>query len=451
MNALEERLGSALNARADLVQPEDLRPALLPGHTPGWRRPAVYALAAAAAVGVIAVPFAFQGLTGDSDRPSPPPGEQSVVPVVEEVVGDVDGDGYEDTVSLRDGELAVVLASSSSGKPLTLGYPGGRLLGLADLDLTGQGIVLSVPAKQRSQAGDRDVLVLTWRGDGVREVVQPGLPLSLSEFRTVWIADGWLYSGQYDESTPGPGVRVQSFRQVVTDGSLGRQDAGTWCWDRAREPQPRVCSSPGEFAPDVGSKAGLPTLYPELDVRYLAADSSVWTATDVDQGLLSVAFSGTVSKAQSTVGDGVLDLVVSRSGVQDRIGLPGGSVPEVRKTLVTLGDGDVGILVQRPSDDGSQISVYGFAGGRLRLVEATTTAAPLGEGVWGADQRGYHSWVTSEGRLFTRLETLSDAGRYEVWEWRLAGEPGVGTSLVADSLGEVCIDEQADPVRYGAC
>ena len=68
---LEDRLGAALRARAEQVQPEDLGPVEMPhrGALP-WR-PVLLGLAAAAAVAAVVLPFA----TGGPDRgPTGPAG-----------------------------------------------------------------------------------------------------------------------------------------------------------------------------------------------------------------------------------------------------------------------------------------------------------------------------------------------------------------------------------------
>lgn len=68
---LEERLAAALDARADQVTPEDLRPLEVPLPPRGHRTTAVLLLAAAASAAVLATPFVFDGLTGSAPAPGP--------------------------------------------------------------------------------------------------------------------------------------------------------------------------------------------------------------------------------------------------------------------------------------------------------------------------------------------------------------------------------------------
>ena len=69
MSTLEDRLTAALEARAELVRPEDLRPASPPPVVvpPLRRRPAVYLLAAAACAVIVSVPFLVKA--GRRQRP----------------------------------------------------------------------------------------------------------------------------------------------------------------------------------------------------------------------------------------------------------------------------------------------------------------------------------------------------------------------------------------------
>jgi len=72
MTGTEDRLVEALRARTDLITHDRLTPSVPPVAAEprsAWRRPALYALAAAACAGAIALPFALSG--GDGGRPSP--------------------------------------------------------------------------------------------------------------------------------------------------------------------------------------------------------------------------------------------------------------------------------------------------------------------------------------------------------------------------------------------
>lgn len=83
MTGTEDRLTQALRARTDLITHDRLTPAAPPvaarPRSP-WRRPALYALAAAACAGAIALPFALN--TGDGQEPGPvqPPTTTATTP-----------------------------------------------------------------------------------------------------------------------------------------------------------------------------------------------------------------------------------------------------------------------------------------------------------------------------------------------------------------------------------
>jgi hypothetical protein len=159
MSTLEDRLSAALTARADLVQPEDLRPASPPPVVvPLRRRPAVYLLAAAACAAVAAVPFLIRG-GGDSVSPRPVD-TPSVTPNGDQVRGadwpeiysydgyDVDGDGEGDHVVIRkesSEELAKgtrrleVQLSSGGTAAVLLDYDTYDINGIDPVDLDGDG------------------------------------------------------------------------------------------------------------------------------------------------------------------------------------------------------------------------------------------------------------------------------------------------------------------------
>jgi hypothetical protein len=72
MTGTEDRLAQALRARTGLITHDRLTPAAPPVAAeprPAWRRPVLYALAAAACAGAIALPFALNA--GDGPEPGP--------------------------------------------------------------------------------------------------------------------------------------------------------------------------------------------------------------------------------------------------------------------------------------------------------------------------------------------------------------------------------------------
>lgn len=226
MSTIEDRLSAALEARAEQVQPEDLRPADVPAQRASvtWlRHPATYVAAAAACAAVIATPFLMNAGDGGSE-PSPAP---SVVPserpAQEDVGGDwpiefpsdpvdVDGDGVKDQLRLR----------QEPGEPLV----GPQVRIEVDLSATGDsvfgvfaslGSLVNVAyAADLDADGDRELVVFRDRGlnlphavlalrDGrLVEVEQPDAPLLVTgnipaeggtdRDSRVWTKGGALYS-----------------------------------------------------------------------------------------------------------------------------------------------------------------------------------------------------------------------------------------------------------------
>ena len=81
MTGIEDRLAQALRARTDLVTADRLTPAEPPvAARPGtpWRRPAAYALVAAACAAAIVLPFALVGDGGSEPAPVTPPPSTTV-------------------------------------------------------------------------------------------------------------------------------------------------------------------------------------------------------------------------------------------------------------------------------------------------------------------------------------------------------------------------------------
>jgi hypothetical protein len=206
--AIEDRLSAALEARADLVKADDLRPLALPDHQARPHRWTVVALSAAAAALVVAGSIALARTVNDSAGPGPT-GQPSTTPthptepsdstqtppssgipdgmiVVDHQRADLDGDGRVDqvrvAVNTRDYDEkggmveATLAAGGTSTAPLPPGYTP-RLL--APLDLNGDGqeqVLLSYTA-----GGDEaPLLVYTWYDGGLVRARHGGsAPLAL--------------------------------------------------------------------------------------------------------------------------------------------------------------------------------------------------------------------------------------------------------------------------------
>ena len=271
---IEDRLAAALDARAELVTPQDLRPLEVP-KTPRLGAPAragVLLLAAAAATAaVVAAPFVLDGSDGRSpehgpagppsgsvSEPTEPeptePSESPAVPadatVVDRQTADVDGDGRPDRVRLlshstypedpAEGSVEVTLAS---GETSVAAVPFGYLGPLKpSLDVNGDGreqVLLS-----HTEGGDSaQLLVYTWHEDGLVLARQEGdAPLAT-------VADG--VSGYYTDdrglvswSSRGPvggtTYEVEEWTWSVDGDRLVPTPAGTRCKDIGTQP-PRPC------------------------------------------------------------------------------------------------------------------------------------------------------------------------------------------------------------------
>lgn len=205
----EDRLAAALEARAELVTMEDLRPLEMPTRR-RFAPTVVLLLAAAATTAVVAAPFVLDGATGPdvpgpagtpssgppqpagpsatpsrSDTPSNPPAQEPPGPpdagrfrVVDTVRADLNGDGAADRVQLMvrravegvaDAKLEVVLVGepSTSSSYLPGGWTSAVLLPPVDLNGDGREQVLLT----RESGDATELMVFGWDADGGRPSV----------------------------------------------------------------------------------------------------------------------------------------------------------------------------------------------------------------------------------------------------------------------------------------
>lgn len=444
--ALEDRLVSALRARAEEVRPEDLRPVPPPAAfgAPTWRRSAVYVAAAAAVTAAVGIPL-WSRLEGSDDR-GPKPDQPPVAS------RDVDGDGRPDRASLAtDGTLTVRLATEES---LSWSFPRGtELIGLADIGGAGAAVVTAGP--QHGQLGTRDISVLQRIAQGgsrgiLAKVEQVGLPPQIGETFTTWIADGVLYSGSWEEGA-GQQVRLRTASYFLdpNTGELGPVTQPDWCWDRATEPDPRPCAGNDEFAPPVGGQASLPALFPESSAQYLY-HGQVWLSDIDGDGTTDVVrLAGKVTRDSAKVTDGQVHLIVDDGSGGWDVPLPGGALPALSRELVLVGPVTPrgAIVVVGGNSVGVTYTLYDARDGRQITVPAHS-GVPMFSGVPIGGDAEYTTWIAGR-RLYTRLAT-GDPLRYQVWRWRVVDQLG-GPAVVPDPLGTVCIDTSADPYRYGDC
>jgi len=272
-STIEECLAAALDARAELVTPQDLRPLEVPKQPRRHVRTGVLLLAAAATAAVVATPFVLEdgvGTTPAPDPAGPPSGvvseptepeppepsepESPAVPadtiVVDRQKADVDGDGSPDRVRLLldspspdepgDGFVEVTLAAGrTSVAEMPFGYPGLR----PPFDINGDGreqVLL-----RHTQGGDfAQLLVYTWHEDGLVLARQEGAAPLATE------ADG--VSGHYTDDrglvswlsraheAGGATYEVQEWTWSVDGDRLVPTPAGIRCKDIGTQP-PRPC------------------------------------------------------------------------------------------------------------------------------------------------------------------------------------------------------------------
>ena len=259
---MEDRLGAALRARAEQVQPEDLGPVEVPeqGALP-WR-PVLLGLAAAAAVAAVVLPFAVGGPSGEP-QPAPPAGPGLVEPDVNRQ--DVDGDGRLDNVSIdweqSEGTYDVVVDLAGGD---TLRNPGRaetlpELLPAVDLDGNGgSDVMLRVGDKPSVMPAvytwlDREGLV---RAPFPEEEVngwQPGSAQNRWAVRDDRLAT-WEILG--DERDPLEQVAFWTWR-LSDDGRLAPGRMDTRCLPEGAD-YPVECDGEIGAGIDVGPRGDLP-------------------------------------------------------------------------------------------------------------------------------------------------------------------------------------------------
>lgn len=440
---LEDRLVAALRTRADDVQLEDLRPATPPDpkQAPSrMLRATVYVGAAAATVAAIGLPIAAWLDGGDGGTQVSQGADPSK---------DIDGDGRPDEVSLvADGTLTVTL---SGGGSLSHSFPKGtELIGTATIGTPGAGIVAAGPP--HGQMDDRKITVLALGdADRLEQVATRGLPLEINESFTTWIADGTLYSGNWEDNGS-LGVRVRTAPYAV-DGGAGELipgPVGDWCWDREKDPQPRACTSADEFTKPVGDGSGLPALFPESAADYLYPGEAWRADVDGDGQRDTIRLTGDITAGATEVAEGQLTLSVETAVGGWDMPLPAGSIPAVRRQVVAADFGqESGLLVVRGDGVGTTYSVYYSA--RIEPGPLPNSSkVPMFDGTPVGESNEYTTWVAADGTLFTRRAEGGDPVRNTVWRWRIVtGDQG--PEVKPESLGTVCIDDSAYPPTYGTC
>jgi hypothetical protein len=270
---IEDRLEAALEARAELVTSDDLRPLAVPDSAAHARRRTVIVLsAAAAAVVAIAAPFVIARLDGSNNgsvpvRPPVLPPPTNTAPtnaddpadggrVVDRQQADVDGDGRPDDVRLlvtsghgggTTGAVDVTLASGATASASwPTGYPP-RLLPAFDINGDGhEQVLLSFTA-----GGDEaPMLVYTWLDDGlVRARIVGSAPLALGldgegtytdYYTDVRGLHSWL-RGEPVQPGGWPMFHAQDWVWTLDGDQLTARPDGDLCIDATASDPPSSC------------------------------------------------------------------------------------------------------------------------------------------------------------------------------------------------------------------
>lgn len=452
--ALEDRLTAALHARADLVQPENLRheTAQPPTPTPIWRRPAVVGLVAAACVVAVVVPLASRHGHAD-DQPTvhvPLPVNRELLPqgpfsapepkLTHRLTGDVDGDGRPDEIRADREKLSVTLAADPT-HPISEQLP--ALRGLAGLTPTrgpAQAIVASTAALDNGDAWfvvalRHGKLVALETGETAVPKGRGGLTAGrvvAQGYGTSWLTpEGVLMSGFLNAMQHGQRrLAVYVTRTDVGTKHLLETRLGRWCWDVATQQVPTPCADGEDYAFDPGPHGGLPTLLPRFSTqRVMFTNDDTW-----ENGRVSLHMEeGPVHAKEGS--DQVYDLVGTIDGHPVRA--PAGVfIPTLLKTFVDLGHGVHGLAVEAAVGDGPG---WNF----LSYVDHSLVSTRVNSNLLPGDP--YTTWVAG-GKAFTRVPH-GTVGHFEVYRWEVT-DPS-GRQVVPVDLGEVCMDDFED--TYGNC
>ncbi len=237
MSDIETRLQDALNARAELVQPEQLSPdkPVADPPPPWWHRAGPLLAVAAVAILAIAVPFLAMSLTdgpkaGDRDDVASNPAAPT------NAVADVDGDGETDQVRVQSNAIEVVLSGSGATVEYAMGAVNGvGLAATANVDGRKGEEIIAVVDPESVDLHRAVPVVLSLRDGALVPVVDyefgtDGDPDKDGTLTYWWIHDAelmWWRSQQPVPvgSTPYPVDAVRFDRR----DQMRAVDNGTWC------------------------------------------------------------------------------------------------------------------------------------------------------------------------------------------------------------------------------
>jgi hypothetical protein len=279
MTDVEQRLRNALNARAELVQPEDLNlnPVLEPPEPEvgrWWQHPSAYLLVAAVAVIVIALPLLALAATnpgGKSRDPGPaesPTNTETMTdptPIeVDQDTADVDGDGTPDQIRVLSTEapdavvpdFEVTVELSETG--MTVSYPVGqygevRIGATANIDgRPGEEIVAVLDPRSVDLHRDEPV-VLSLRDELLVAILADPLgasgdPASGNTEAFWWLHEGQLWWWRSQEPVPpgGDAPFAVDLLKFPREAVLRGVDQGTFCVTNLAPTQAVECDNQPE-------------------------------------------------------------------------------------------------------------------------------------------------------------------------------------------------------------
>ena len=330
------------------------RAAARPSRRPVHQRPSTWLLAAAACLAVVAVPLAVMAGQGDdgslpcADHPAPrllelpdtPQGPGADWPQVgkDDRRFDVDGDGVQDVVRLRNStgkgsadvpwRVEVELAAGGvAGVVLDdVGY-GVSLAGPTDVDGNGDDEILYSAGVD----GDWGVLELTPDGLVDLRVKEPGLsnvPDAEGHLRSTWSEDGLfttvsLEAGYFpgDDSARIPSTYPVTFvRWHLVGDTLSPEAQGGQCVSNMNPDLPFAC--------DQDSVVALPSFLPEVTD---SAPVGKTVTTSFEQSLVELEL---VGDRGDVAADGDVELRVTVDGQPYAAPVPAGGEPRVYATLL---------------------------------------------------------------------------------------------------------------------
>ncbi|KAA1428443.1 hypothetical protein [Nocardioides antri] len=493
MSDIEQRLRSALTARAELVQPEDLSlspvfdpPEVDPG--PWWQRPGAYLFIAAVAIIVIALPLLALASTidddGDPDRDQIAPSPTGTVTMTDpmpavfgEAAADVDGDGTDDKVQVvstdvpedPSDEWAIEVELSSTGETLTFD-PGPvqrsvALVETADVDGRNGQEVLAVVDPRPEDVRRTAPIALGLRDGELTQIVD-------HEFATGddgrlthwWVRDGELWWWRTQEPVAGGQASspyaVDALR-FPPAARLRGERAGVFCVAAAEPNRLLPCGGgiqPNEPDGDGDGDDGGPTGGPVADPWWTLPADGLPSAWGVEGGFAGGFVSDIDGDGQAqdsvSIADGPdgAELVVGTGSQQHRAPIDGPN-PKLEGVVHLNGLATPVVLVHSTEGATSTTYVswaaYAFVDGDLARISTT----PLGPSFASQYSKltpaeGGHpvvrTWLVGDNGLYgmdylDRRQVEGPGG--EVWAYRVRVRSWYvdGRTIRAVTLGQGCV------------